>query len=204
MKKPLLVKLAAGVAAAAVFAFLFARSLEDTRTAPYTIPPEHLRSWTLALEAAPDPDDPLLVLRPSPELATSLFKQVFARAMESLNTPERPSVPVMMRREFDQVVGDQMTQDALLSAARAAGVESAPTPRCLVHRRVSVPGDVRQVYFIYLDAPAIARFRKQVGLDPDALSPILFVAGAGPDFNSWLPQRVNPDSDCLAPVDIAS
>ena len=31
---------------------------------------------------------------------------------------------------------------------------------------------------------------------------MLFVAGAGPDFNSWLPQRVNPDADCLAPVEI--
>ena len=50
----------------------------------------------------------------------------------------------------------------------------------------------------------IAQFRRQIGLDPDALSPIMFVAGAGADFNSWLPQRINADADCLAPVEIGS
>jgi hypothetical protein len=30
----------------------------------------------------------------------------------------------------------------------------------------------------------------------------MFVAGAGADFNSWLPQRVDADVDCLAPVEI--
>ena len=44
---------------------------------------------------------------------------------------------------------------------------------------------------------------KQIGLDPDALSPIMFVAGAGADFNSWLPQRINAEADCLAPIEIA-
>ena len=46
------------------------------------------------------------------------------------------------------------------------------------------------------------QFRRQIGLDPDALSPVMFVAGAGADFNSWLPQRINAEADCLAPVEI--
>jgi len=37
----------------------------------------------------------------------------------------------------------------------------------------------------------------------EPLSPVLFVAGAGSDFNSWLPQRVNAGADCVAPVEIA-
>ena len=100
-------------------------------------------------------------------------------------------------------LADQLTQDALLAAANAAGVGASPlSPRCLVHRRISEPGGVRQVYLAFFDAPAIAQFRRQIGLDPDALSPIMFVAGAGPDFNSWLPQRVNADVDCLAPIEV--
>ncbi len=110
----------------------------------------------------------------------------------------------MLRGEFDRVVGDQLTLDAMLAAAKAAGLETTnPTPRCLVHRRISEPGGVRQTYLVFFDAPAIAQFRRQIGLDADALSPIMFVAGAGPDFTTWLPQRVNADADCLAPIEIA-
>ena len=204
VKKPLLIKLLVGAAALAAFGLLFMRSLQDTRTAAYTVERQHLASWTLALEPATRPNDALLVLRPSAELATGLFRQIFSRAMESLNTPLSPAVPVVLRVEFDRIVGDQLTQEGLLAAARAAGLEMAPlTPRCVVHRRVSEPGGTRQVYFLVFDAPAIARFRQQIGLTAADLTPILFIAGAGPDFNNWLPQRVSPESDCLAPVEVA-
>ena len=201
MKKTLLIKIAAGVVALGVFLFAFMRSLEDTRTAPYTVPSRHLNGWTLALEQAPNPNDPLLVLRPSPELTSGLFKQIFARSMESLETPNMPSVPLVLRAEFDRVVGDQLTPDALVAAARAAGVESAPTLRCVVHRHISEPGRVRQAFFVYLDAPAVVQFRRQLGLDADALTPILFVAGSGAAFNSWLPHRAT-EADCLASIEV--
>lgn len=203
MKKPTLIKSGLAAVAAGVFAVLFMRSLEDTRTAAYTAERAHLQVWTLALEPAAAANDPLLVLRPSPELSASLFRQIFSRAMESLNSPTAPSIPVVLRGEFDQVVGDRLSQEAMLDAARAAGLQSpAPSPRCLVLRRISEPGGVRQAYLVFFDAPAIGQFRQQIGLDPDALSPIMFVAGAGAEFNSWLPQRVNAGADCLAPVEI--
>ena len=202
MKKPLLIKIAAGTVAIGIFTVLFMRSLEDTRTAPYTVERAHLQSWTLALEPASAANAPLLVLRPSPELAAGLFKQIFSRAMESLNSPTSPSIPVVLRGEYDRVVGDQLTQEAMLAAAKAAGVEATvPSPRCLVHRHVSEPGGVRQAFLVFFDAPSIAQFRRQIGLDPDSLSPVMFVAGAGADFNSWLPQRVVADADCLAPIE---
>jgi hypothetical protein len=204
VKKALIVKLGIAAVAIGVFAVLFMSSLEDTRTEAYTVERAHLRSWSLALEPASTANEPLLVLRPSPELAADLFKQIFARAMESLNSPTAPSIPLVLRGEFDRVVGDQLTQDAMLGAAKTAGLETTnPTPRCLVHRRISEPGGVRQTYLVFFDAPAIAQFRRQIGLDADALSPIMFVAGAATDFNSWLPQRVNADADCLAPIEIA-
>ena len=188
----------------ASFAVLFMRSLEDARAEAYTVERAHLESWTLALEPASTPNAPLLVLRATPELAAGLFRQIFSRAMESLNSPTAPSIPLVLRGEFDRIVGDQLTQEALLAAAKSAGVEThGPSPRCLVHRRISEPGGVRQAYLVFFDAPAVAQFRRQLGLDPDALSPIMFVAGAGSDFNSWLPQRVNGDMECLAPVEIA-
>ena len=203
MKKSLLIKLAVGALAIGLFAVLFMRSLEDTRTEAYTIDPAHLQSLTLALEPASGPNDPLLVLRPSPDLATGLFKQIFARAMESLNSPTAPSIPLVLRGEFDRAVSDQLTPEAMMAAAKAAGVENAaPVPRCLVHRRISEPGGVRQAYLVFFDAPAVAQFRRGIGLEPEALSPILFVAGAGTDFASWLPQRISADADCLAPIEM--
>ena len=202
--KSLPIKLAVGLGVVTVFGFLFMRSLHDARTAAYTAERQHLRSWTLVLEPASRPNDPLLALRPTPELASGLFRQVFSRTMELLNAPVAPAVPVVLRGEFDRVVGDQLTQEALLAAARAAELETAGiTPRCLVHRRVSEPGGTRQVFFVFFDAPSVSQFRQQLGLDPAGLSPVLFIAGAGADFNSWLPQRVKAEADCLAPVETA-
>lgn len=201
-RKPLLIKLAVGLGGLTAFGFLFMRSLHDTTRVVYTAERQHLQSWTLVIEPSSRPNDPLLALRPTPELVSGLFRQVFSRTMESLNAPAAPAIPVVLRGEFDRGVADQFTQEALLAAARGAALETAAiTPRCLVHRRVSEPDGTRQVFFVFFDAPSVSQFRRQLGLDPAALSPILFIAAAGSDFNSWLPQRVNVEADCLAPVE---
>jgi hypothetical protein len=197
------IKIAIGLAAIAVFGWLFMRSIRDTQSEPYDVPGAHLQPAALAIESASRPNDPLLVLRPVPDLATGLFKQIFARAMESLNSPTTPSIPVVLRGEFDRSIADRLTEDALLSAARNAGIDKpALSPRCLVHRRVSEPGGVRQAYLVLFDAPAIVEFRRQLGLEADTLSPVMFIAGAGSDFASWLPQRIHAESDCLAPIEV--
>lgn len=203
MRKSLLVKLVVGVGALALFGFLFARSLDTTRAEPYTVERRHLSGWVLVTEAASGPNEPLLSLRPPPELASGVFRQVFARTMESLRAPAVAAIPLVLRGEFDRVVSDRLTIDGLISAARTAGLESANlAPRCLGHRRVSEPGGTKQVYFLVFDAPAVSRFRQELGLDAAALSPVLFVAGAGPDFSSWLPLRVDASTECIAPVEI--
>src|SRR5688572_33246556 len=135
------------------------QSLEDTRSEAYHVERTHFQPWAPALEQASRPSDPLLVLRAPPELASGVFKQIFARAMESLNSPTAPSIPVVLRGEFDRVVGDQLSQEAMLAAAKTAGVEAtAPAPRCLVQRRISEPGGVRQAFLVFFDAPAISQF----------------------------------------------
>jgi hypothetical protein len=197
------IKIAIGLAALAAFAWLFMRSIQGTRSEPYDVSRAHLQPATLAIEPASRANDPLLVLRPAPDLANGLFKQIFARAMESLNSPTTPSIPVVLRGEFERTAGDRMTHDALLSAAKSAGIDTRTlVPRCLVHRRISEPGGVRQVYLVLFDAPAIVQFRSQLGLEADTLSPVMFIAGAGSDFASWLPQRIHPETDCLAPIEI--
>jgi hypothetical protein len=204
LRKPLFVKLAVTLVALVAFGYLFMTSLRDVTTAAYTAEREHLQRWTLVLEPATRSNDPLLALRPAPELASGLFRQVFARSMESLNGPVDPAVAVVLRGELDRIVGDRPTPEELLAAAKTAGLETPGLmPRCLVHRRSSQVADIRQVFFVLFDAPAVSRFRQQLGLDPAALSPVLFIAGAGTDFNSWLPQRVDGDADCLAPVEVS-
>jgi hypothetical protein len=204
VKKPVLIKLVIGLMAIAAFGFLFMRSLRDSRSEPYTVDQQHLRGWVLALEPASMPNEPLLVLRPAAALPQDLFRQVFARTMESYTALAGSAMPIVLRGEYDKVVGDQMTQDQLLAAARAAGLEQASmVPRCLVHRRTSVPGGVRQVYLALFDAPAVTRFRQQLGLDAGGQSPILFIAGADADFGRWLPMRVDAAAECLAAIDVA-
>jgi hypothetical protein len=121
-----------GLGVVTAFGFLFMRSLHDTTTTAYTAERQHLRSWTLVLEPASRPNDPLLALRPTPELASGLFHQVFSRTMESLNAPVAPAVPLVLRGEFDRLVGDQLTQDAACGrpggGARDGG-HHAPLPR---------------------------------------------------------------------------
>jgi hypothetical protein len=104
-----------------------------------------------------------------------------------------------------------LTPEALLSAARDAGLGSTPLqPRCLGHRRVSEPGSTREVYFVLFDAPAFGRFRDRIatllgsGFDPAAQSPVLLVAVADSNVGDWLPLRANPQEDCVAPIVVGS
>jgi hypothetical protein len=209
LPKPL-VKILIALAMVAALAFLFVRSAQNARESPYSINAAHLRNWTLAIEDAQLPAAPLLVLRVGPELGPALFRQVFARGMESLSAPAIGTVPLLLRSEFDSAFGGRVTSAALLAIARGAGLESATfTPRCLAHRRVSDPGVTRQLYFLLFDAPAFDRFRQQIAALPEAaegtfnataLSPIMFVGVTEDSLNRWLPLRADPDADCVAPI----
>jgi hypothetical protein len=207
------VKIVVALGVLAVLGVLFVRSVRDARSTPYTIEPELLRNWTVAFEPASSPTEPVLALRPPPELAGELFRQVFARTMESLNAPRPAAIPLLLQGEFDRAFAGRVTPDALVAAARNAGLESATLePRCLAHRRVSEPGDTRELYFVVFDAPALGRFREHIGalpdggaassagFDPAAVSPVLIIAASDPAFNRWLPLRADPEIDCVAPI----
>ena len=204
-----LIKIAVVLCVVAVLGFLMVRSAKDARSTPYTVKRDRLRNGTVALESASSPSAPMLAIRPQQELAADLFHQVFARNMESLNSPNPPAIPLVLKDEFDRAFAGHVTPEALLAAARSAGLDAtALEPQCLAYRRVSSPGVTQQLYFAIFDAQAFGRFRRDLGamsgvgaaFDPAALSPVLFIGASDPDFNRWLPLRADPKTDCVAPI----
>jgi hypothetical protein len=208
--KRILIRLLMVVVALGVIGFLFMRSVQSTRSAAYTIDPAHLQNWTFAIEPGNAPNSVLIAARPPRELASALFRQLFARLAESLNGPTYPMVPLLLQDEFNRSFAGRVASGDLLAAARTAGVETERfEPRCMGYRRESAPGVTRQLYFVVFDAPAFTRFRTAIasmaepgtGYDPAALSPVMPTAASDPDFNRWLPIRVN-ESDCVASIEV--
>lgn len=205
----LLLKAVVALTAIVVLGYLFVRSANDARAEPYTVPRAHLQGWTLELEPRAAPAEPMLVLRAPPQLVHGLFRQVFRRAMESMNMFSTAAIPLLLQGEYDRAFAGRVTPDALLSAARAAGLDGAAIePRCMGYRRLSEPGSTRQLYFAIFDAPAVVRFRESLAtrlpagapFDPAAQSAVLPVSASGPAFDAWLPMRITPDADCMAPI----
>jgi hypothetical protein len=211
--KRALIKMAIIVAAVGGFAWLFVHSVMDVRSEPYEIARSRLSKWSLAVDPSPNASGVLLGLQPGKETAAILFGQVFSRSGESLSGPVPAALPLVLQIEFTPGQAGALSSDALLTSARAAGLESASLePRCMAHRRISEPGITRQVYFVRFDWPAFGAFRQQValqmraaggsGLDPAALSPVLIVAGSDAEFGRWLPIKAENADDCLAPIAI--
>ena len=210
--KRILIKVLLVVVVLGVIAVLFMRSVQSTRSAAYSIDPRHLQNWTMAIEPGNAPNSVLLGARPPRELASTLFRQLFARLAESLNGPTVPVVPLLLQDEFNRSFAGRVTSGDLLAAARAAGVDRERfEPRCMGYRRESAPGVTRQLYFVVYDAPSFTRFRESIaamaepgtGYDPAALSPVMLTAASDPDFNRWLPIRVH-ETDCVASVEVES
>jgi hypothetical protein len=204
----LVVKLLIAFGVLAAFGYLFLRSLESTRSEPYIVDAAHAMGWTLTLEPSRGANSPLLTLVTGKALVTELFNPLFRRSMESMTTPQHAAIPVVLHGEFDRALQGRLTPDALLAAAREAGLESARIDlRCMAHRRVSQPGETRQVYFVIVDAPAVGAFRDRLAstaadaFDAPALTPVMMVGASDARFDRWLPIRAD-DTECVAPVQI--
>ena len=207
-----LLKVVVALVAVGVLAVLFVRSAQSSRSQPFTIERDDLTGWTLTLAPAADPLDSLLSLTPTAGLLPPLSRELFARIGESLHYPPA-AMPVVLRSEFQRAMAGALTPEALLDAARDAGLESATfQPECMGRRRISEPGQTRSVYFVLFDLPVFTRFREQVAdrlraagrdpspFDPAALSPVLIAADLDGSFGRWLPLRADAWADCFAPV----
>lgn len=208
----LILRLALIVAALGIIGFLFLRSVQTTRSAPYTIAAAHLQQWTFAIEPGNAPTSVLIALRPPRELASTLFRQLFTRHAESFNGPTVPFVALLLQDEFNRSFAGRVTSGELLELARQSGLErEPPKPRCMAYRRDSAPGVTRQLYFLLFDSPAFTRFRQRAaeqalpgsGFDVAALSPAMFIAASDVNFNQWLPLRAT-EGDCVAPISVES
>lgn len=209
-----LVKLAVGTVVLAVLAFLFLRSLESTRTAPFAVGRGTLTGWALVLEPPRDPLGSWLALSPPPQLTASLGREIFRRGGESVNYPNPALMPLLLQDEFERAFAGRVPPEQIVTLARSAGLESmAWTPRCMARRRLSEPGMTRGVYFVLLEAAPFDRFRLQVSgllessggdaslFDPSALSPTVIVAALDGNFGRWMPLRGDPAADCMAPIE---
>jgi hypothetical protein len=206
LKKGLIVVIVVGV-----LGYLFVRSLQSTRSAPYPVQASHLRGWTLAADAGAS-TGAVLVLQPPAAFPPALFKQIFERAMESLAAPGVPGMPLVLTDEFARAFGGKVSADQLMAVAQRAGLEREPLePGCLAHRRVSDPGVTRFVYAATFRSAAYDRFRRDVAalaresagaanvFDPAAQSPLLIIGASDAAFAGWLPWRVT-EADCVAPL----
>jgi hypothetical protein len=207
-----LFKVVIALVAIGVLAVLFVRSAQSTRSEPFTIARQDLTGWTLTL--APDGDSvgSLLSLTPKEALLPPLSRALFARMGESLRYPQA-AMAIVLRTEFQHAMAGALAPEALLTAARDAGLESAmPRPECMARRRISSPGIIRDVFFVVFEMPVFSQFREQVAqqlraagrdpslFDPAALSPALIAADLDGTFSSWQPLRADPPRDCFAPV----
>jgi hypothetical protein len=215
-----LIKAGVGLVLLTVLVVLFMRSVRGTRAEPYSVGRDSLQPWTLAYATGGGRNDPMLVLRPPPELPSALFGQLFKRAMESMSAPATPGIPLMLRAELlrAQAGHPALTPEAIMMAARDAGLGGAPPlPRCLAHRRAGASGgDREQLYFVLFDAPAFVRFRQHLAtllndgatppadFDPALLSPALVLALVESTAERWLPLHADPRVDCVAPIAIAA
>lgn len=198
-----LLKIVVAVVACAGVGWLFVRSLDDARAVPYEVRPAHLQGWTL--QSVPDAsgEQARLLLSPPPELPLRLFRQVFSRAGESLSTPARAGVALVLA---DELQGALVTDADLRELAEGAGLAgTAVNLECMGYRRESQPGRVRQVFFLVVNVPGFDTFRQRLSArlaDGEArlrpLSSVMLLAGA-PDVTGWMPIVVTPETDCVAP-----
>jgi len=211
-----LIKVAVALAAFAVLALLFWRSVRDTRAEPYVLQGTDLDHFVLELQDGSRPTDPYLALRSPFSVINGLSDQLFKRVMESMNASANPAIPLLLKGEYDRAFGGRVSGEQILAAARNAGLDRISlVPRCLGYRRVSDRNMTEQLYFVIFEAPQLEQFRVQlrkmltvdgvqdVGYEPDAMSPVLLVASSSPSFGRWIPLQARPQTDCVAPIVVA-
>ena len=114
------------------------------------------RAWTLAARARICTERAAAGLAPGcRNCRPDLFRQIFSRAMESLNSPHCRLDSAGAARRVRSRRRRSADAGSVARRGRAPPASTDATRRlvCLVHRRISEPGGVRQVYLALFDAP---------------------------------------------------
>jgi hypothetical protein len=209
-RSKVVVKVVVALVAVAALAYGFMGSARQSRSQAYVVPNAHLRPWTVSVEMATQPNEPILMLRPPSALSSDLFDQTFKRSMESMSAPETAGIPLVLQGELERAGSERISADDLLAIARHAGLETVPPqPRCLAHRRAPEPDTRQQLYFAIFQSQAFQAFRGELRqrlgekFDPEFLTPILFVGVVESHLSRWLPIHVEGEKDCVAPIEVS-
>ncbi len=199
-------KVVVGLVAVLGLGWLFLRTAQNARSAPYTVRVADMERWEV-VEGPDAPGGAIVGLRPPSAMTADLFKQIFARNMESIASPATVLAPIVLRRESVSLGG--APEGAVVAAARASGIEAATlVPRCLAARRADPPASYDYYFVLFEPAPfheARTEVRTAHGAEasafaPTALVPSLVIATSDPAARSILPFEPDPDRDCVAPV----
>ena len=202
--------------ALAVLGWLFWRTVQSSLAEPYVIDAVMVSEWTLALRGPMQPGAGLLVLQPSDQLRAELFQQIFNRTMESMTSPTVAAMPLVLQSEYRDALGSVLTPPDVLETAEESGLAAAtPVPVCIGVVRREGAGTTRQLYYALFEASAVGRFREALarryaaaggsgGFQPDGFPLVVPLAASDADFASWWPLDVSPESDCLAPLAVAT
>lgn len=215
-RRSVLGKIVLGLAVLAVLSVLFLRTLRQTTTAPYEVQVEHLTGWALTLDPPLGPGGPLLALTPPREMTLDLFNQIFARTMESMNTPPAYAVTLVLRSEFNSSLAGLVEPGELLDLAGESGLDGATLrPRCLAEQRGHAAGARGRTFFALFDLPELRSFRERVGalaverggdaaaFDPASAVPALYLAATDGGFRGWPLADAAAEQYCVAPLEPA-
>jgi hypothetical protein len=204
----MLKKIAIAVVVLTGLGWLFLRTVQEARATPYTVRAADLRGWQVVADSG-SPAGALVGIRPSPAFTADLFKQIFARNMESITAPAAALVAVVLQREVEALGGVQA--EDVVDAIRSTHIEQATlVPRCLAARRLDPPASYDYYFVVFESTPFEAARRAahasvgsgQSGFDPAALVPTLVIATSDPAARGMLPFMPDPEQDCVAPVSI--
>jgi hypothetical protein len=133
--------------------------------------------------------------------------------MQSLAAPARPAVPLVLQGEYAESLQGVMSVDNILQTARLVGLHEARfDPVCVGMVRHSERGRTGELYFVLLSSPAFDEFRQRLApafpehagtaaFEPAAVRPVLPIASTDKDLSRWFPLEVDPEQDCLAPLE---
>ncbi len=188
-----------------VLGWLFWQSVQSSLSEPYVVSGSLVSDWQLGLRGPMQSGVGVLVFEPSDQLRAELFQQIFNRTMESMTSPAKAAMPIVLPDEYQSIRGTLSIED-LRAAAEDAGLgDVVPTPVCVGHIR-RLPA--RQLYYALFAAPEVDRFRRELSRHGDGASfapgPFALavpLAASDGNFASWWPLQVT-DADCQAPLEL--